>query len=366
MSDLFHVLGSDVSHHNETVLRFFAETLSGRVEARLVERFLIVASDDRLARRFPRLRIDVHRDKRAIARAVCRIARDRRARFFLHGQFNPYLWLALLSPAIGRDQAYWHIWGADLYEDSADPRYRAFYPLRRHAQRRVAKVFATRGDLSFFRARAPGVPGELLYFPTRGVPSPRTCASLRFARREMTILVGNSGDRSNRHIEALRELRARFGAEISLIVPLGYPAHNERYVAEVRAAAHTLFRPAQVTLLTERLDFDAYADLLCRCDLGYFLFQRQQGIGTLGMMIQLRVPFVLHPDNPFCEDLREQGVPFLLSGGSIDLAAVERSRAEMAAVDLERIAFLPPSYADGWVRALERLEGPSPVQVIDR
>ncbi|MFD1803860.1 TDP-N-acetylfucosamine:lipid II N-acetylfucosaminyltransferase [Mixta tenebrionis] len=354
MTTLIHVLGSDIPHHNHTVLRFFNEALHEAQPTRTPRRFMVVSREAALQSRYPGLQIEVFAGKKALAQAVLKLARDRQTRFFLHGQFNPWLWLALLSGGLRRRQVYWHVWGADLYEESRRLKFRLFYLLRRLAQGKVAHLFATRGDISHYQQRHRRVPASLLYFPTR---MHQKMPARQRQDRVFTLLLGNSGDASNRHIPALQAIRRQFGEEVRIIVPMGYPAHNQDYISQVRAAAQSLFTAGQVELLTDNLAFDDYLQLIADCDLGYFVFERQQGIGTLCLLIQANVPVVLNRKNPFWQDMVEQQLPVLFATDALNQQVVAQARQQLTGIDKSSIAFFDPAFISGWRQALTLAEG---------
>lgn len=356
MNKLIHILGSDISHHNITLLHFFNETLATTCPLEQTIQFMIVSKNDQCLSRYIHLNIEKYSTQQSIAKALLsRSLLKPEERYFLHGQFNYFIWLLLFLNKIASNRISWHVWGGDLYEDSRQMLHKMFYLLRRQSYGKISHVFATRGDLKFYHQYYPSTPSSLLYFPTR-LAHTNIKHSLKnitnIHNGYITLLIGNSGDPSNRHIQAIHKIYRQFGSKVNVIIPMGYPCNNHVYINKVLMQGNYYFSSKRVNLLNKNIEFNNYLKLLSQCDIGYFLFQRQQGIGTLSLLIQLRLPFVISRHNTFSKDLVEQGIPVLYDDEIINYSTIQIIREKMLSLNLKNINFFYPNIINNWRTAL--------------
>lgn len=101
---------------------------------------------------------------------------------------------------------------------------------------------------------------------------------------DFLILVGNSGDPANNHIEIMEMLAKYTNINFRIITPLSYG--NPNYILKIINLGFELFGDRFIPL-TQFLNPQEYAKLLNSVDIGFFNHYRQQGVGNILALLYL-------------------------------------------------------------------------------
>jgi dTDP-N-acetylfucosamine:lipid II N-acetylfucosaminyltransferase len=124
----------------------------------------------------------------------------------------------------------------------------------------------------------------------------------------MNILVGNSGDESNRHIETLHSLEFLKNSNVRVFCPLSYSG-NPDYINSVIKTGYEIFGDKFIPL-TEIMEPVQYLRLLCDVDIAVMNHNRQQGLGNILPLLYFGKKVFLRNDTTTSEYLRNIGCSF--------------------------------------------------------
>jgi hypothetical protein len=179
----------------------------------------------------------------------------------------------------------WIIWGGDLYiyRESKSGFIEFFYEmLRKRIIRRIPEICCLiygdyelsktvyRHNAAFLQVMYPPPVDYLNYAPP---------AVNRKTRDTIKILIGNSGNPSNHHIDALLKLEDLKDEEILITCPLSYSG-NPGYIDAVIGKGRELFGSKFVPV-TSYLDPGKYLEMLWDTDIALMNHDRQQGLGNI-------------------------------------------------------------------------------------
>lgn len=199
-------------------------------------------------------------------------------KIILHGLWRKKINSLLVdNPALFK-KCYWIMWGADFY-----------FPQNHDATHKMVikkipyVISGVAGDVDLIRknygSEAVHIEG-LIYAKDYNVPfQPFTSY-----KPSVTILLGNSGAETNRHLEAIESLRAHDDQIHKIYAPLSY-AGSDEYIQEVVGMGQKYFSERFVPL-TKYLVLEMYIDLLRSVDIAYFNHNRQQGLGNILLLLK--------------------------------------------------------------------------------
>lgn len=198
----------------------------------------------------------------------------------LHGLFDiRAVQILALSPWLLK-KCYWVIWGGDLYEyqlGSRGTRWLWNEIFRRIVIRRMGHFIThIKGDYELAQKwyGAKGEWHECFMYPSNLYKE----YDLPYKQGgSINILVGNSADPGNNHLEIFKKLEPYKKENIKIFCPLSYGLSG--YARTIEKVGKEMFGDKFVPLL-EYMPFEKYLEMLGQVDMAVFAHKRQQAMGN--------------------------------------------------------------------------------------
>jgi hypothetical protein len=221
---------------------------------------------------------------------------NRAEKIILHGLFDrEILRMLFLQPWLLK-KCYWVIWGGDLYYYPNRPRgFRSdlFEIIRTQVIRRMGHfVTYVKGDYELAK-KWFGVQGEyhecLMYlsnlYKENVIPAKSGTA--------INILVGNSADPTNNHLEIFEKLHQYRDENVMIYCPLSYGPTE--YAERMAKLGKEMFGDKFIPLL-DFMPFEKYLELLGQIDIAVFAHRRQQAMGNTITLLGLGKKVAMRTD----------------------------------------------------------------------
>ena len=204
-------------------------------------------------------------------------------KIILHGLFdNRLLILLTLIPGFLK-KCTWFLWGGDLYvyKEREHNRFNEFF------RKRVINKLGTiatyiKGDYQlaqqWYQTEADYMP--CLLYPSNIIvdePSANFISDSTVSKKKV-LVVGNSADPQNNHLELLQVLREWKDVIGKLYLPLSYG--DNKYALKVIQQYKKEFGEGVITPILEYLPLKEYLALLTEVDIAVYGHRRQQGMGN--------------------------------------------------------------------------------------
>jgi dTDP-N-acetylfucosamine:lipid II N-acetylfucosaminyltransferase len=210
----------------------------------------------------------------------------RAEKIVIHSLASPFLLFYLsIFPSIAH-KSYWVIWGKDLYfyKSIEKPRihHKIYEIFRKIAIKKIRHIITyNRGDYELAKKwyGCNAILHRCFMYPSNlyndlGYSNKRDGATV--------ILVGNSADPSNNHLDSFSLLEKFSDQNIEIISPLSYG--NKKYAKKVIESGRKIFGDKFVPL-ENFLPLDSYIDLLKNVDIAVFSHRRQQAMGNITTLL---------------------------------------------------------------------------------
>ncbi|MEG2341373.1 MAG: TDP-N-acetylfucosamine:lipid II N-acetylfucosaminyltransferase, partial [Odoribacter sp.] len=180
------------------------------------------------------------------------------------------------------NQFAWVIWGGDLFfyrEYRTSLKFRIYEYLRRITIKKFGYFFNNKEDY-LLAQKVYSIKG--VYF-CAGYPQLNLKEGIVSHIGKINILLGNSADPTNNHIEALKSLSKFSKEKINIYVPLSYGGTTE-YIKSVIECGRYYFGNQFIPLL-DILSYKKYLEFLDSIAIMINNHNRQQALGNIGYLL---------------------------------------------------------------------------------
>lgn len=234
----------------------------------------------------------------------------RNDRIIFHSYSHPYLYFVAACCWWNLHKITWIIWGGDLYwyNTTKTGKYKIYEIFRRFTIKRFGYIlsdqFEYRLAKRFYATAAKNIfadyPRKFFQFITDNIHD------------YTAILIGNSRDPSNEHIEAL-QLISRYKEEnIKVYVILSYGDCPLGYVENIDRIGKSLFGEKYIAI-KHMMDLKAYQEFLSTIDVMVCNHRRQQAWGNLLAILKYGKKVFIRSGISTEEDFNEYGLKFFLT-----------------------------------------------------
>ncbi len=171
-------------------------------------------------------------------------------------------------------KSYWIMWGGDFYFPETQPR------IRKKIIKKIGHCIGNKGDYEFvkdiYSARSKRI--FSIMYPSnlyKEISYQQT-----YTNDCINILVGNSANPSNNHIEVFEKLLNYNRDKIMIYSPLSYGGADEEYTKKVINKGKDLFGD-RFKPMEEFIPFNEYIEFLSKIDIALFNPDRQQAFGNI-------------------------------------------------------------------------------------
>lgn len=236
----------------------------------------------------------------------------RAEKIYLHGLFNPIVVLFLFLQPWLLKKCNWIIWGGDLYFYQIPKltlKSKAYEFMRAVCIKKISKIITSidgEYDLAkeFYQTKAKIIKAR--YPLAIDLSYLDSLYTLKKENKKVLILLGNSGDPSNNHIEVLEALSKFKEKQIEIICPLSYGG-SKKYKESVIKMGKTNFEN-KFTPLLEFLDKKKYENILSQIDIAVMAHNRQQAMNNMRSLLYIGKKVYLKKETTSYSHFSKEGI----------------------------------------------------------